>query len=274
MIKNPYTPRIQTFTPLKMRGMSTNAFLAENQKALEKELENNKAEVIPYKLGAISFNMIRDPKISFYHRLGIQMGQTEVTQELFEAVMSFNPSYFQDSFQNPVETVTWFDCMSFCNKLSELLGLQPCYKMTEIEKNIKYPDSIGSAKVVWNEGVDGFRLPTVIEWVAYAKAGTNNEWSGTNDAAELEKYAWYNKNSGNRTHPVGGLSPNEWGLYDMSGNVYEWCWDEYDPASALRVNRGGSWDNSASSLRSAARNNDSPGLRNNALGFRVCRKDN
>ena len=144
-----------------------------------------------------------------------------------------------------------------------------------IEKNTEYPNSIKSAKVVWKEGANGFRLPTGKEWETCAKAGTNNTWSGTNDEAELVDYAWYEKSSKSKTHPVGQLKPNGWGLYDMAGNLYEWCWDRHDPkdtvTSADRVIRGGGWYNHVSGLCSANRHYGSPGDRHDALGFRVCR---
>jgi formylglycine-generating enzyme required for sulfatase activity len=215
----------------------------------------------------ISFRLIEGPNGSSVE--GIAMGQTEVTQELFEAVMGFNPSEFKDkpdSPQRPVENVTWYDCIMFCNKLSEGLGLKPYYTIDEIKKN---DDSIKSAGVT-EIGGKGFRLPTEAEWLAFAKAGTENEWAGTDDENEVGRVGWYKDNSNGQTHPVAQLLPNEWGLYDMSGNVDEWCWIK--SKDYKRVVRGGSWVAAdASFLCSAFRFSILPSYCDDYLGFRICR---
>jgi formylglycine-generating enzyme required for sulfatase activity len=209
-----------------MVGMSLNSFLTDNKGAFEKNLENNKSGSVPYQVGSVTFNMIRLPKVSFDYVPSLEAGETEVTQALFQAVMGWNDSYNKNSSQNPVESVTWYDCVSFCNKLSNLLGLEECYTMLDVEMNSVH---ITEATVKWDENKKGFRLPTEKEWELFARAGTNNRYSGTNEEKDLKDYAWYEKNSGDKTHPVGEKLPNEWGLYDMSGNVEEWCWDLYDP---------------------------------------------
>jgi formylglycine-generating enzyme required for sulfatase activity len=233
-----------------MVGMSVISFLTDNKESFGKDLENNKSERVPYQVGSVVFNMIRPSKISFNYVPSLEMGETEVTQALFRAVMGWNDSKFKDSPQNPVEMVAWYDCISFCNKLSTLLGLEECYKMSDV----KMEDvDITEATVKWDETKNGFRLPTENEWQFFAKAGTDNRWSGTNEASDLGQYAWYNGNSEDKTHPVGEKLPNEWGLYDMTGNVWEWCWDLYDPENTKtpflhdlnkdqeRVVRGGSF---------------------------------
>jgi formylglycine-generating enzyme required for sulfatase activity len=157
------------------------------------------------------------------------LGQYEVTQEQYERVMGKNPSKFKGK-QNPVEMVKWNDAVEFCRKLSELSE----------EK---------SAGIV-------YRLPTGAEWEYSCRAGTTTKYSFGDSSSELGDYAWYSKNSGKTTHPVGGKKPNPWGLYDMHGNVWEWCQDRYgdypsgsvtDPTGAasgsVRVSRGGSWFN-------------------------------
>ena len=179
------------------------------------------------------------------------IGETEVTQELWEAVMVSNPSYFSGS-QRPVERVSWNDCQEFITQLNQLTG-----------KN--------------------FRLPTEAEWEYAARGGNKSQgykYSGSNTIGNV---AWYGDNS-NSTHNVKIKSPNELGIYDMSGNVYEWCQDWYGygsyssnaqtnptgPSSGSnRVYRGGSWYNSASGCRVASRSFSSPGLRDGGLGFRV-----
>jgi sulfatase modifying factor 1 len=262
MIKNPYNPRIETFTPLKMRGMTTNAFLASDEASLEKELENNPSIIVPYKLSAVSFNMVREPKIAFGELLGLEMGQTEVTQELFQAVTGSNFSLFSATPNHPIEMVTWYDCISFCNELSILMGLQPCYTIT----NIAYRgNSITDADVTEGGTAGGFRLPTYREWSLCFKAGTNNTWAGTNNREELSEYAWYDKNAEGKTHPVGQKKANEWGLYDMSGNVEEWCSDK-----ALV---GGHWSYDAKGLEIEMYEKRYPDAKASTSGFRICMKN-
>jgi len=205
------------------------------------------------------------------------LGQTEVTQALYKAVMGTNPSLFQASntkardkslypfsLQHPVEDVSWDDAILFCNKLSELQGLDKCYTKKS------------SQEYDWlcDFGKNGYRLPTEKEWEYAAKAGTQNRWAGTNAGGKIDEYAVFDESPKDSTEPVRSKNPNEWGFYDMSGNVKEWCWDKYTPkgaASALRVNRGGGWSSDVWCIRSDHRGGDLPGSRNVYLGFRVCR---
>ncbi|MBQ9585751.1 MAG: formylglycine-generating enzyme family protein [Muribaculaceae bacterium] len=178
------------------------------------------------------------------------IGQTEVTQELWEAVMGSNPNNWKGS-KLPVEEVSWDDCQEFIKKLNALTG-------------------------------QNFRLPTEAEWEYAARGGSQSrgyKYSGSNT---IDDVAWYDGNSGRQTHDVATKQPNELGLCDMSGNVWEWCQDWYgnytegvqvDPAGptsgSRRVNRGGSWDFSAGCCRVANRNGGDAGRRNDYLGFRL-----
>ncbi|WP_433167968.1 formylglycine-generating enzyme family protein [Treponema putidum] len=234
------------------------------------------------------------------------IGETEVTQELWQAVMGNNPSWFDGSSgkkpdegeeqgKRPVEQVNWYHAIAFCNKLSIKLGLEPCYTVTVGGNPVDFAaltfDQIPTDNSAdWNNAEldmnkKGFRLPTEAEWEWAAKGGTDYKWAGTNTASDLTNYAWYDSNSGNKTHEVKKKTPNGYGLYDMSGNALEWLWDWYGdlpasleadyagPASGSnRVLRGGGWNIFAYGCTVCGRVNVSPDLRGNVLGFRLaCR---
>ncbi|MCL2804850.1 MAG: SUMF1/EgtB/PvdO family nonheme iron enzyme [Treponema sp.] len=227
---------------------------------------------------------------------GFWMGRYQVTQEQYQAVTGNNPSYFHGGsgrapaageiqIKRPVESVTWYDAIEFCNRLSIIEGLTPVYTITGRTPAIGYP--IINATVTANWDNDGYRLPTEAEWEYACRAGTNTRWYFGETESNLVNYAWYNANSGSRTHQVGLKLPNAWGLYDMHGNVWEWCWVWYtssynsaggnnNPKGAVsgtrRVTRGGSWINSASNTRSAYRGiSYYPDYRDFNFGFRLVR---
>ena len=193
------------------------------------------------------------------HRVRItkqfHLGKYQVTQEQWEAIMGNNPSNFKGP-RNPVEKVSWNDCQQFLAKLNEKFKVQ----------------------------AGRFQLPTEAQWEYACRAGSTTRYRFGDDKSELDEYAWYSLNSDRTTHPVGEKKRNAWGLYDMHGNLWEWCQDWYDdeyyansaiddptgPAIGTgRVGRGGSWSFPADGCRSAFRFIFSPELRHDALGFRV-----
>lgn len=233
-----------------------------------------------------------------------RMSQYEITQAQYVAVAgAANPSYFTGATL-PVERVTWFDAVEFCNDLSVLEKLTPVYTITSRNPGDgSHP--IASATVTANWSANGYRLPTEMEWMwaamgatsdrsnGYTGTGTNTTgytkgYAGSTEAggaqANIGDYAWTWENSADGTKVVGTRLPNELGLYDMSGNVWEWVWDWYDgyPAGPLsdywgaasgtiRVRRGGRWNNVAAGATVAYRYSDDPEDRSYDLGFRVVR---
>jgi formylglycine-generating enzyme required for sulfatase activity len=195
------------------------------------------------------------------------MGKYQVTQTEFQAVMEKNPSYFKGS-NFPVEKVTWFEAVEFCNRLSQLEGLTLVY-------------TINGKDVSCNWSANGYRLPTEAEWEYACRAGTTTPYNtGNNITTSQANYNGYYS----RPISVGSYAPNPWGLYDMHGNVDEWCWDWYGsyssgaqtnprgPASGTyHVVRGGNWYNYSPGLRSAYRGLFSPSVQEESIGFRVVR---
>jgi formylglycine-generating enzyme required for sulfatase activity len=186
---------------------------------------------------------------------GFYMGIYEITQEQYQKVMGNNPSHFKGEDNLPVETVSWDAAVEFCKKLSQKEGKT-------------------------------YRLPTEAEWEYACRAGTTTKFSFGEDESRLGDYAWYRQNSGSKTHLVGTLKPNAWGLYDLHGNVWEWCQDWYatdwyskTPAEnplnesygdkKKRILRGGGWSYLALNCRVSNRNSSNPFYRLSYFGFRV-----
>ena len=198
--------------------------------------------------------------------------KTEVTQELYESVMGENPSYFKGEKNLPVEKVSWYDAVYFCNKLSAKCGLTPVYAVAgepDVEKWGYAPHKGNkiTGTVSQNEKASGFRLPTVEEWQYAAKGGQDYDYSGSDD---LDEVGWYGGNSGDKAHPVAQKKPNGYGLYDMSGNVWEWCWDSYSSHSDVPF-CGGGWNNNAHACVVGYRSWLNANSTDRNLGFRIVR---
>jgi formylglycine-generating enzyme len=189
-----------------------------------------------------------------------------VTQGLYRWIMGSNPSLSKGS-KKPVETVSWFDALEFCNALSKNQGLQPCYDFEDDTVN-------------WNQAANGFRLPTEAEWEYAARTRDDLHYSGGD---RLDAVGWFDGNC-NDLSVVGGKASNAWGLYDMSGSVFEWCWDWHaayskgellDPqgpkSGTERVCRGGAWNHGNWFARATCRHCDLPTSRSSSIGFRVAR---
>jgi formylglycine-generating enzyme required for sulfatase activity len=228
--------------------------------------------------GGIELEMIKIPAGSFLmgspdtddtaygdekpqHQVKLQefyLGKYPITQEQYQAIMGNNPSNFKDDLKNPVEQVSWNDAKEFCQKLNDETGKK-------------------------------YRLPTEAEWEYACRAGTQTRYYFGDEESQLGDYVWYDENSDSKTHPVGEKKPNNWGLYDMSGNVWEWCEDPWHDSYAdkpeniknngntiwsssdasLRVLRGGSWNFVSRSCRSAIRGRYDADVRNLLVGFRL-----
>jgi formylglycine-generating enzyme required for sulfatase activity len=191
-----------------------------------------------------------------------------VTQEQYEKLMKDNPSRWKNP-KNPVEGVRWSDCVKFCNERSRAEGLTPCYDLTNWQCNFE---------------ANGYRLPTEAEWEYACRAGTTTAYFCGSNTSGLADYAWFDKNSGGHPHTVGQKKPNPWGLYDICGNLWQWCNDfykvDYYPESPTenpqgpkegktKVVRGGAWKFSDTNCRSGYRYNEDPGYIDVCFGYDI-----
>src|SRR5690606_22962064 len=180
-----------------------------------------------------------------------------VTQDIYFTITNELPSTFKGD-KRPVETVTWKEAVIFCNLLSKKSGLKPCYILTAHKEEITF-----------DQTANGYRLPTEAEWEYACKAGTKEIRYD-----KLDLIAWYKDNSEQTTHNIGQKKPNAWGLYDMLGNVWEWCSDLYDTEvyGSYRIFRGGGWCDEERSVMATTRRRSHPlKFKIDDLGFRIAR---
>lgn len=182
------------------------------------------------------------------------LGRHPVTQGLYADVTGACPAAFRGP-DRPAESVSWYDAIAFCNALSRRHRLRECY-------------TVDGADVACDWSADGYRLPTEAEWEHACRAGSRRPRYG-----ELDAIAWYEGNAGGGPRDVGGKAANAWGLCDMLGNVWEWCWDLYDPEvyGEYRVFRGGGWSDPPRGCLASNRRRSHPTFRIDDLGFRLAR---
>ncbi len=184
------------------------------------------------------------------------MAKTQVTEALYTAVTKKVPYVF-DADQKPIVNISWNEAVAFCNLFSKEAGLSECYSTGK-----------DGEEVICDWEADGYRLPTEGEWQFACMAGSSGYRYG-----ELDRIAWYHDNSCNEIHEVGKKEPNAWGLYDMLGNAWEWCWDVYDVKKygEYRIFRGGGWAEEARGCGASCRRRGHPTFRIDDLGFRLAR---
>jgi formylglycine-generating enzyme required for sulfatase activity len=242
-------------------------------------------EVMIYLQGGTFNNGTSNVTVSSFY-----IGQSELTQSEYNKVMGYNPSYYTGATNSPVESVSWYKSIEYCNRRSMGEGLIPCYSYSTYGTNpSNWPTDWNSnnsnhTNVFCSWTANGYRLPTEAEWQFAAMGGNqtyNYIYSGSDN---IDEVAWYLDNSGMTTHPVGTKAANELGIYDMSGNVHEWVWDiwgsypdgaQTNPHGPIngygRVKRGGSYSGSANFCTVSDRNYHSATFGSGGLGFRLCR---
>ena len=255
-----------------------------------KEIELKKFEdeyMVKVKGGRYIYSFANELKEVF----DIEVCKYPTTQLIWLEVMGNNPSEVK-GFSKPVESVSWWQALEFCNKLSEKYGLEPVYDLSRSEQEILMIKELGGKIVnpdIANfKNTEGFRLPTEIEWEWFARGGQVAIEQGTFDykysgSDNIDEVAWYDENSNHLIQDVGLKKPNQLGLFDCSGNIWEWCYDteemenikslnfNFDPSSAYRRLRGGAWLHTAESCTTLYRTFEVAAYIVMNTGFRIVR---
>jgi len=287
ILSQQYSEEIIIYTSTVLKAIAIKEGYNNSEISLaEYQIANPEAQFIFIPAGSF-FNGVSYIEISAFY-----LANYEVTQAEYTDIMGFNPAFFSTDTSHPVEQVSWFDAVVFCNRKSISDNFVPCYSYLSYGNN---PDNWpfgwnasgeNHINITCDWSADGYRLPTEMEWM-YAASGAINShgftYSGSND---VNSVTWYSANSQNITHSGGEKLPNELMLYDMSGNVLEWCWDifadyplenQLNPHGAdtgnSRILRGGAWNLNSQNCTVFYRDSSNASYGYNYAGFRICRKN-